>query len=295
MADSMDDDEPTTVSSSTRRAEALIIPITAIAANPLNPRTRFAGIEELAESLRAKGQLQAITVVSRLTFGTLHRDRLAEIGDAAYVAVLGERRLRAAPIAGLEHLTGLVLDAEQVCRPGGLRAAALAENIDREDLDPMDEAEAVAVLITELGSAKAAGAALGKTGQWASTRSGLLRLVEPLQQLVRSGEMPVRAAREIAPLPVDEQLSVWESRQSETAVSSTQFTDPRSGSETAVSPPPRPAPWVRAAGSIVRSFKRAEDFNTAARDVAVELVEHLDPAALKALRGALDELADSTS
>lgn len=109
--------------------------VDAIGPNPFQPRTRFdeAGLKELADSIRSTGVIQPILV------------RRHGVGE--YQLVAGERRLRAAQLAGLSKIPAIVRDYED----REMMELALVENIQREDLNPIDEAKAYQALVEKVG------------------------------------------------------------------------------------------------------------------------------------------------
>ena len=113
----------------------LEVPLNAVAPNPRQPRTRFddEAIEALAASIREVGILQPVVV--------------RRSGDAAYELIAGERRLRAARLAGLATVPVVVRDSDD----SDTLREALIENIHREDLGPIELAEAFRQLLEELG------------------------------------------------------------------------------------------------------------------------------------------------
>src|SRR5262249_27710376 len=110
------------------------IAVSDIGANPFQPRTRFDNdsLRELADSIRATGVLQPV-LVRRI--------------DGTYQLVAGERRLRAAGLAGLETIPAVVRDVNDT----EMMELALIENLQREDLNPIDEAKAYQSLVTKIG------------------------------------------------------------------------------------------------------------------------------------------------
>ena len=136
------------------------IPVGSIQPNPYQPRREFdeEGLQELAGSIREKGVLQPITV----------RDT-----DQGFELVAGERRWRAAQIAGLREIPALVrgLSDREVME------IALIENLQREDLNPIEEAEAYQVLMREFGlTQEEVAKAVGKGRPTIANRLRLLRL-----------------------------------------------------------------------------------------------------------------------
>ncbi|TMA15777.1 MAG: ParB/RepB/Spo0J family partition protein, partial [Deltaproteobacteria bacterium] len=143
------------------------------------PRRHFdeAHIEELAESIRSKGVLLPLIV---------RRD------SEGYVLVAGERRWRAAQKAGLRELPVMVREVS------GKEAfeIALIENIQREDLNPIEEAGAYRRLIEEHGlTQEELAARVGKDRSTVANALRLLRLPEPIQRAVVSGELSMGHAR----------------------------------------------------------------------------------------------------
>ena len=113
----------------------LELPIEDVGPNPFQPRTRFDedSLKELADSIRTTGVLQPVIV--------------RRVGPGDFQLVAGERRLRAAQIAGLRSIPALVRDYED----RELMELALIENVQREDLNPIDEAKAYQALIQKIG------------------------------------------------------------------------------------------------------------------------------------------------
>ena len=111
------------------------VPVNAVAPNPKQPRTRFDDetIAALAASIREVGILQPLVV--------------RRAGDGRYELIAGERRLRAAKAAGLASVPIVLRDSED----SELLREALIENIHREDLNPIEQAEAFKALLGELG------------------------------------------------------------------------------------------------------------------------------------------------
>jgi ParB family transcriptional regulator, chromosome partitioning protein len=113
----------------------LEVPVNAVAPNPRQPRTRFDDetIGSLAASIREVGILQPVIV--------------RRAGDGRYELIAGERRLRAAKVAGLATIPVVLRDSEDA----DVLREALIENIHREDLNPIEQAEAFRQLLEELG------------------------------------------------------------------------------------------------------------------------------------------------
>ena len=148
------------------------------------PRTRMdeGALYELAESIKAQGIMQPILV-----------RRLVE-GDNAgrYEIIAGERRFRAARLAGLDSVPVLVRDV-----PNEAAAAmALIENIQREDLNPLEEAQGLQRLVKEFGlTHEQAAQAVGRSRSAASNLLRLLNLADPVQTMLMAGDLDMGHAR----------------------------------------------------------------------------------------------------
>jgi len=157
-----------------------------IAPNPLQPRRHFAqvALDELAASLREHGVLQPV-VVSRAAGGGYH-------------LITGERRWRAAQLAGIDHIPAVVREVETDTE---LLTLALIENLQREDLTPIEAARAFHHLRTESGlSQEQIGAQVGKDRSTVANALRLLQLPLAVQELVDAGELSAGHARALAGL-----------------------------------------------------------------------------------------------
>jgi ParB family transcriptional regulator, chromosome partitioning protein len=188
---------PARLQGTSKARDALVIPTEKIEPDPDQPREEFesASIERLAESLKTRGQLQPIRV------------RYDEARQA-WVIVAGERRWRAAMLAGIPTMTCMVHDAP--LPPAELLALQLVENALREDLKPVEQARAFKKLMEANGwSANQLARELAIAPSSVSRALSLLELPGPVQVKVDAGELAVRAAAEISRLPdPDEQLAL---------------------------------------------------------------------------------------
>ena len=165
------------------------IPINAVRPNPQQPRRSFdeTALRELADSISAYGILQPLTV----------RDR-----GGVYELVAGERRLRAARIAGLREVPCLIAEVGE----GDAALLALIENLQRRDLDYMEEAAAIARLIRRYGlSQQQAAEKLGKSQPTIANKLRLLRLSAPVIDCLRQYGLTERHARTLLQLTDPEQ------------------------------------------------------------------------------------------
>ena len=165
------------------------IPINAVRPNPQQPRRSFdeTALRELADSISAYGILQPLTV----------RDR-----GGVYELVAGERRLRAARIAGLREVPCLIAEVGEE----DAALLALIENLQRRDLDYMEEAAAIARLIRRYGlSQQQAAEKLGKSQPTIADKLRLLRLSAPVIDCLRQYGLTERHARTLLRLTDPEQ------------------------------------------------------------------------------------------
>ena len=161
------------------------------------PRTRMdeGSLYELAESIRSQGVMQPVLV--RPMHGAPGEPQRYEI-------IAGERRTRAARLAGLTEVPVLVRDV-----PDETAAVmALIENIQREDLDPLEEARGLQRLTDEFGlTHEAAAQAVGRSRSAASNLLRLLNLAEPVQQMLAAGDLEMGHARALLSLDKAHQIT----------------------------------------------------------------------------------------
>ncbi|THF60175.1 ParB/RepB/Spo0J family partition protein [Pseudothauera rhizosphaerae] len=161
------------------------------------PRTRMdpGSLEELAASIKAQGVMQPILV----------RPLPAVDGSPRYEIIAGERRWRAARIAGLADVPCLVRDIPDEAA----LAMSLIENIQREDLNPLEEAGGIQRLIDEFGMThQQAADAVGRSRPAASNLLRLLNLAVPVQELLMAGDIDMGHARALLPLDGANQIQL---------------------------------------------------------------------------------------
>ncbi|MFF2549098.1 ParB/RepB/Spo0J family partition protein [Kitasatospora sp. NPDC058063] len=169
--------------------------------NPHNPRDEVGDLSDLSSIQEI--QRQSLLIVTRAAYLGLYPEEAEELRGYDYVVVNGCRRHAAAVKYGREQLACAVNDSVARSR-AALRRAAYDENVERRDLDPIEEAKAVVAIVSEYPTAKEAAEAEGWTGAWISQRKSLLKLHPDVQSLVRShartgGEtgLSIRAARRL--------------------------------------------------------------------------------------------------
>lgn len=173
--------------------KVLELNIDEIVPNQDQPRRQFdeAALKELASSIEEHGVVQPIIV------------RKTEQGG--YQIVAGERRWRACRIAGKKSILAIVEDFTDQ----ELLEIGLIENIQREDLNPLEEARAYKMLIDEYGlSQEAVAAKVGKSRPFVANMLRLLNLAPPVQEMLATGELSVGHGRAILPLPVEGQVTL---------------------------------------------------------------------------------------
>jgi ParB family chromosome partitioning protein len=153
------------------------------------PRTRMdeGSLYELAESIRSQGVMQPVLV--RPIPGTS--------GPPAYEIIAGERRVRAARLAGLDDVPVLVKDVPDE----SAAVMALIENMQREDLNPLEEAQGLQRLVSEFKlTHEQAAQAVGRSRSAASNLLRLLNLAAPVQQMLMAGDLDMGHARALLAL-----------------------------------------------------------------------------------------------
>jgi ParB family transcriptional regulator, chromosome partitioning protein len=188
-----------------------MLPVGALQPGKYQPRTRMdpGSLEELAASIKAQGLIQPISV--------------RPIGDNRYEIIAGERRWRAVQIAGLGEVPVLIRDIPDEA----VLAMSLIENIQREDLNPLEEAAGLQRLIDEFSMThQQAADAVGRSRSAATNLLRLLQLAKPAQDMLMAGDIEMGHARALLPLAKGEQARLastvvekgWSVRETERAV-----------------------------------------------------------------------------
>lgn len=180
------------------------LPLSALVPGAYQPRTRMdeGALYELAESIKAQGIMQPI-LVRPVAVTTVNADAAAAAdpsvpaSPARYEIIAGERRFRAAQLAGLSEVPVLVRDV-----PNEAAAAmALIENIQREDLNPLEEAQGLQRLIREFGlTHEEVAQAVGRSRSATSNLLRLLNLADPVQTMLMAGDIDMGHARALLAL-----------------------------------------------------------------------------------------------
>jgi ParB family transcriptional regulator, chromosome partitioning protein len=170
--------------------------LTDLVAGQYQPRTRMdeGALYELAESIKAQGIMQPI-LVRRLTSGP---------NEGKYEIIAGERRFRASKLAGLDSVPVLVREVPDEAAA----AMALIENIQREDLNPLEEAQGLQRLVKEFAlTHEQAAQAVGRSRAAASNLMRLLNLADPVQTMLMAGDLDMGHARALLALDKAHQIS----------------------------------------------------------------------------------------
>ncbi len=165
------------------------LPVINMVAGQYQPRTHMdeGALYELAESIKLQGVMQPI-LVRQLTSGD---------NAGMYEIIAGERRFRASKLAGLESVPVLVRDVSDEAAA----AMALIENMQREDLNPLEEAKGLQRLVKEFGlTHEQAAQAVGRSRSAASNLLRLLQLADPVQTMLMAGDLDMGHARALLTL-----------------------------------------------------------------------------------------------
>jgi ParB family transcriptional regulator, chromosome partitioning protein len=237
------------------------LPVSQLVRGKYQPRAKMdqASLEELAASIRAQGVLSPILV--------------RPIGSERFEIIAGERRFRAAQLASLKEVPVLVREVDD----HAAAAMALIENIQREDLNPLEEAQGIARLINDFKlTQEAAAQAVGRSRSAVANLLRLMQLPESIQTMLLAGELDMGHARALLALDTADQAAVAQTvrtrglsvRDTEDLVRKTLET-PSTGS--AKTP----------AKSATASVKRSRDLIRLEEDVAEKLGTRVDIAPAK--------------
>ena len=169
-----------------------LISVTEIRRNPAQPRKNFddEGLIELSGSIRRHGILQPLTV--------------RRTGGGGYELIAGERRLRAAVLAGVREVPCIIRESTA----DESAELAIIENLQRRDLDMFEEATALAALAARHGlTQEEIGRRLSVSQSYVANKLRLLRLSEEAQSVIREGKLTERHARAVLRLPEEKRLS----------------------------------------------------------------------------------------
>lgn len=173
------------------------MPVASLQAGKYQPRTRMdeGALNELADSIRAQGLLQAL-LVRPITNGK---------PGVTHEIIAGERRFRAAQLAGLTEVPVLVRDVDDK----GAAAMALIENMQREDLNPLEEAQGIQRLLDEFSfTHEQAAESVGRSRSAVSNLLRLLNLAKPVQSMLMAGDIDMGHARALLAVDAATQIAL---------------------------------------------------------------------------------------
>ena len=175
------------------------LPVSQMQAGKYQPRTRMdeGALNELAASIKAQGLMQPILV------RPIGQDTLN--GLVKYEIIAGERRFRASQLAGLTEVPVLVRDVDDLAAA----AMALIENIQREDLNPLEEAQGIHRLIADFSfTHEQAATALGRSRSAVSNLLRLMNLAAPVQTMLMAGDIDMGHARALLAVDAASQITL---------------------------------------------------------------------------------------
>jgi ParB family chromosome partitioning protein len=169
-----------------------------VQAGKYQPRTRMddGSLSELAASIKTQGIMQPVLVRPIDAPG---------VGGGRYEIIAGERRFRAAQLAGLDEIPVLVREVDDQ----NAAAMALIENIQREDLNPLEEAQGIARLISEFDfTHEQAANAVGRSRSAVSNLLRLVNLAQPVQTMLMAGDIDMGHARALLAVDAASQIAL---------------------------------------------------------------------------------------
>ena len=172
------------------------LPVTALKAGKYQPRTRMdeGALSELAASIKAQGLLQPILVRP-----------IDAVGKVKYEIIAGERRFRAAQLAGMSDVPVVVKEVDDQAAA----AMALIENMQREDLNPLEEAQGIQRLISEFNfTHEQAAQAVGRSRSAVSNLLRLMNLAKPVQTMLMAGDIDMGHARALLAVDAATQIAL---------------------------------------------------------------------------------------
>ena len=200
-------EQPRPQSVATLSSSMRVVPIGTVALNPLNKRPHGEDNElaELAETIREHGVIQPLVVCSAVAYLTKFPTKREPVGNAQWVVLIGNRRLRAARAAGLGEVT-IVVNDDQIT---SMYELMLVENGQRKELPALLEAEAMSEVLKDASiSQRELARRIGKSAMYITQRLALLKLIPDLRTALERGELTIERARQFGELPVADQEAI---------------------------------------------------------------------------------------
>lgn len=184
-----------------------LIPIESIEPSPMNPRKTFSedALRELSESISEQGLLQPITVRPSDYEGHVEDDQLISI-PIKYEIVCGERRYRACKMVGMATIPCIVRNMSD----DEAFDAMITENLQRNDVDPIEEAEAFRILQQRGQTVEELSLRFGKSEKYVRDRMRLVALIDTLQKALSIGQIPMKGAYLLSRLSEEDQQEFFE-------------------------------------------------------------------------------------
>lgn len=263
---------------------SLSLPISQVEPGLKQPRKRFdeESLQDLADSIRTHGVIQPLTV--------------RRLASGYYQIIAGERRWRAAKIAGLTEIPAVIIEADD----RKVMELGLIENLQREDLNPVEEANGYKVLMDEYGlTQEEVAQRVGKSRPAVANALRLLALPDPVHQLLEEGKLSAGHARAILAAPTGELQKKLAQKviAEDLSVRQTEALAKRlaAGEKEPPSPPPGPdlTIYLRAAEkSLAARFGRKVSIISGKKKGKIEL-EYYNPEDLNTLLDLLEQLPSS--
>lgn len=260
---------------------SLSLPISQVEPGLKQPRKRFdeESLQDLADSIRTHGVIQPLTV--------------RRLASGYYQIIAGERRWRAAKIAGLTEIPAVIIEADD----RKVMELGLIENLQREDLNPVEEANGYKVLMDEYGlTQEEVAQRVGKSRPAVANALRLLALPDPVHQLLEEGKLSAGHARAILAAPTGELQKKLAQKviAEDLSVRQTEALAKRlaAGEKEPPSPPPGPdlSIYLRAAEkSLAARFGRKVNIISGKKKGKIEL-EYYNPEDLNTLLDLLEQL-----
>ena len=263
---------------------SLSLPISQVEPGLKQPRKRFdeESLQDLADSIRTHGVIQPLTV--------------RRLASGYYQIIAGERRWRAAKIAGLTEIPAVIIEADD----RKVMELGLIENLQREDLNPVEEANGYKVLMDQYGlTQEEVAQRVGKSRPAVANALRLLALPDPVHQLLEEGKLSAGHARAILAAPTGELQKKLAQKviAEDLSVRQTEALAKRlaAGEKEPPSPPPGPdlTIYLRAAEkSLAARFGRKVSIISGKKKGKIEL-EYYNPEDLNTLLDLLEQLPSS--
>lgn len=263
---------------------SLSLPISQVEPGLKQPRKRFDedSLQDLADSIRTHGVIQPLTV--------------RRLASGYYQIIAGERRWRAAKIAGLTEIPAVIIEADD----RKVMELGLIENLQREDLNPVEEANGYKVLMDEYGlTQEEVAQRVGKSRPAVANALRLLALPDPVHQLLEEGKLSAGHARAILAAPTGELQKKLAQKviAEDLSVRQTEALAKRLAAGEKEPPAPTPCPdlsiYLRAAEkSLAARFGRKVNIISGKKKGKIEL-EYYNPEDLNTLLDLLEQLPSS--